>query len=592
MEYILKSTAILTLFYVFYKLLLERETFFQSNRSYFLIGLFTALTLPLIIIPKYIETETFVLSSDVNSSLNSVTIQEPLINWTQWIIIVYITGVIFFTIRYLGRLSSLTWFLYTQQKIKYKQYILIQTSKNLAPFSFFNFIVYNSEKFNESELEHIIAHEKIHVNQLHSLDILLSQFIAIFNWFNPFIWLYNKEIQKNLEFIADEYAQHVTQEKKNYQYLLLKTISPNYQMALTSNFYNSIIKKRINMLQKNRSNKTMYFKFALIIPILIAFVFTFNTKVIAQHKKMKTIEIQTDYDVEVISKDFQKTDLENLKTTLAEKGITFKYKKLKYNSNSELTSISLSVKNEKGNQANLSQSGDKPINPIQIKINNKTGSMSVGNISHDIHDNMFFTSSGSGIHKQVIGKKMGDGDENEEIIWISGDSTKVIELKGENGFVFFSDDDHTHQEKYVVKIDSDSDVHFSDKKGNYSKVWISKNGDTTNLKKIELIEIDEDDDGIHKVIIKKGGNHGEENEFIIKTDGDIHAKHDNMMFMDSDGGNPLFFVDGKEIENGKLEDFDHEDIETIEILKGDKAIEKYGEKAKDGVIMIKTKKEK
>ena len=578
MEYILKSTAILTLFYVFYKLLLERETFFQSNRSYFLIGLFTALTLPLIIIPKYIETETFVLSSNVTSSLNSVTIQEPLINWTQWIFLIYFTGIIFFTIRFLGRLSSLIWFLYTQRKIKYGKYILIRTTKNIAPFSFFNFIVYNSNKFDESELEHIIAHEKIHVNQFHSMDILLSQFIAIFNWFNPFIWLYNKEIQKNLEFIADEYAQHITQEKKNYQYLLLKAISPNYQMALTSNFYNSLIKKRINMLQKNRSNKTMYFKFALIIPVLIAFVFTFNTKVIAQHKEMKTIEIQTDYDVEVITKEFQKSDLENLKTVLAEKGITFKYKKLKYNSNSEITSISLSVKNEKGNQANLSQSGDKPISPIQIKMNNKTGSMSVGNISHDAHDNMFFTSSGSGIHKQVIVKKMGDRDENEEIIWISGDSTNVIKHKGENGFVFFSDDDHSHKEKYLVKINEDSDVHLGDKKGNYSKVWVSENGDTTKLKKIELIEIDEDSDGTHKIIIKKGG--------------DKHSKHGNMMFIDSDSENPLFFVDGKEIENGKLDDFDHENIETIEILKGDKAIEKYGEKAKDGVIMIKTKKEK
>jgi len=576
MEYVLKSTAILTLFYIFYKLLLEKETFFQSNRGYFLIGLITALTLPLIIIPKYIETESFVLSSNVSSSLNSVTIQEPLINWTQWIFIIYFIGVVFFTIRFLGRLSSLTWFIYTQQKIKYEKYILIQTAKNIAPFSFFNFIVYNSEKFNESELEHIIAHEKIHVNQLHSMDILLSQFVAIFNWFNPFIWLYNKEIQKNLEFIADEYAQHITQEKKKYQYLLLKTISPNYQMALTSNFYNSLIKKRINMLQKNRSNKTMYFKFALIIPVLIAFVFTFNTKVVAQHKKMKTIEIQTDYDVEVITKDFQKSDLENLKTTLAEKGITFKYKKLKYNSNSEITSISLSVKNEKGNQSNLSQSSDKPISPIQIKMNNKTGSMSVGNMSHDTHNKMFYTSSGSGIHKQVIVKKMGDGDENVEIIWISGDSTNVFKHKGENGFVFFSDDDHSHKEKYLVKINEDSDVHFGDKKDNYNKVWVSENGDTTKLKKIELIEIDEDSDGTHKIIIKKSG--------------DIHSKHGNMMFIDSDGGNPLFFVDGKEIENGKLEDFDNKNIETIEILKGDKAIEKYGEKAKDGVIMIKTKK--
>ena len=64
-----------------------------------------------------------------------------------------------------------------------------------------------------------------------------------------------------------------------------------------------------------------------------------------------------------------------------------------------------------------------------------------------------------------------------------------------------------------------------------------------------------------------------------------------MLFMDSDGGNPLFIIDGKEIEGGKLEDIDSDNIEKMEVLKGDKAIEKYGDKAKDGVIKITTKKE-
>jgi outer membrane receptor for ferrienterochelin and colicin len=65
-----------------------------------------------------------------------------------------------------------------------------------------------------------------------------------------------------------------------------------------------------------------------------------------------------------------------------------------------------------------------------------------------------------------------------------------------------------------------------------------------------------------------------------------------MLFIDSDGKNPLFIVDGKEVTGKSLKDFDHDNIEKIEILKGDKAVEKYGEKAKDGVILIETKKKK
>jgi len=191
----------------------------------------------------------------------------------------YLLGVIILSLRFLLQLGSLIWLIITHTKIKEGKYYLIKTGKEMAPFSFFNFIVYNPKKFSSTELDQILIHEKIHVDQWHSLDIILSQLIAIFYWFNPFIWLYNKELQKNLEFIADDFSQYFMQEKKSYQYLLLKTITPNLQMALTNNFYNSLIKKRINMLHKNRIKQNKCnFKFAFIIPVLIAFVFTFNYK--------------------------------------------------------------------------------------------------------------------------------------------------------------------------------------------------------------------------------------------------------------------------------------------------------------------------
>jgi len=587
MEYIIKSTAILTIFYTFYKVFLQSETFFQSIRSYFLAGIFSALILPLIFIPKYIQVEPLNLSGlDIANPTSDI--HSSTFNWIQLIAVIYLLGVIFFSIRFLAQLSSLLWFLYTHQKTKKGKYIFVKTIKNIAPFSFFNYIVYNSDKYNNKELEQILIHEKTHTNDLHSFDIFLSQCITILNWFNPFIWLYKKEMQKNLEFIADEFTQTITEEKKKYQYLLLKTISPNYKMALTTNFHNSLIKKRIDMLQKNRSNKTMQIKFVLIIPILIAFIFTFNTKVIAQQKIIKTVEIQSDFEIEIITKDFTKNQFEILKNKYASKEITFKYKKLKYNSNNELTSISISVKNKNGNQANLSQNGSEPIKPIQIKINNETGALSVGNISGTLHEheNVFFSSGNNGIHKTITIKNDGDHD----MIFVSSDSTKVIEHK--DGFVFFSDDDHGKKGKYIVKVKTDSDMHFGDEKGDLTKIWISTKGDTTNLKEIELIEIHEENDGEQKIIIKKSRPNGKHSEVIKNSDDKTYTKHGNMMFIDSDGKNPLFFVDGKEIENGKIEDIDPNNIKSMNVLKGEMAIKKYGEKAKNGVIEIITKKEK
>lgn len=579
MEYLLKSSAILIIFYAFYKLFLQKETFFQSIRLYFQIGLITSLIIPLIIIPKYIIVDTLLISNEVLQMQPEQIITNSTLNLTQILTYLYLFGVLFFTIRLFIQLNSVIWFIFSQQKIKQGKYYLIKTIKNIAPFSFLNYIVYNDNNYDQTELLQILTHEKVHADQLHSIDIILSHFITTVLWFNPIAWLYNKEVQNNLEYIADEHAQYFSKKKQNYQYLLLKTSLPNYQLELTNNFYNSLIKKRIDMLQKNRSKNLMQFKFALIIPALIAFVFTFNTKVIAQQKKLKTVEIQSDHEIEVITKDFQKNDLESLKNRLASNNVTFKYSKLKYNNNNEIISIKIDVKTKSGNTGNLSQNSSKPIQPIQIRYNNINGSLSLGNASDDYFDYTLFSSSENGdkIHKKIIIEKDGDHD----MIFISGDSTKVIKHKGD-GLVYISEDDHGNFEKHVIKVK---------KEGNTSNVWISKDGDTTKMEKIKIIEIDEDDHGTHKMILKSvSESKDDENVFILKTDSDINASNDDkVIFHTKSGKDPLFILDGKEISKEKMEDIAPENIESMNVLKGEMAIKKYGEKAKDGVIIIKTK---
>jgi len=591
MEYLIKSTAILSLFYIFYKLFLQNETFFQSIRSYFLIGVLTAIALPFIVIPEYVMVEQAAIPAKIfESNVASIPFEKK-IDWNEILLLSYLLGVAILAFRFLIQLGSLIWLIFTHTKIKEGNYYLIQTEKEMAPFSFFKFIVYNPKKFSSTELDQILIHEKIHVDHWHSLDIIISQIIAIFNWFNPFIWMYNKELRKNLEFIADDFSQYFMQEKKSYQYLLLKTITPNLQMALTNNFYNSLIKKRINMLHKNRSNKTMYFKFAFIIPVLIAFVFTFNTKVIAQQKKVKTEKIHMNEEVELISKDFTKADLEKLKTRLASKGVVLKYKKLKYNSNNEITSISISV-DYKDSKANISLNSDNAIQTISIKIDTENNTIALGNISNDLHMKKVYVSSGNkGLHKKIIVKRMGGGDESdeEETIWVTSDSEKGGLHTNENSYVFVSDNDSISSNKFIVKINDDDDMFFSSGSGNSSNVWVSKDGDSTKMKQIKIIEIDEDDDGSNSIFIKRSGSPHEEHDIFIQS-GD--KKHGNVIFMDSKGAKPLFILDGKEIENGKMDDIDPNNIEQVEVLKGDKAVEEYGDKAKDGVIKITTKKKK
>jgi hypothetical protein len=570
MEYFLKFSAILGLFFIFYKLFLEKETFFNSIRIYFILGIVSALTLPFVIIPEYVTVERVFVEQTMATLTETGNADNSLdLSLTSILIGVYSLGVLFFGFRFLTQLGSLLRFILQYPKNKQHGFIFIEAEESTSPFSFFNYIIYPKKRFNQKELNHILEHEKVHASQHHSIDILLSQLLIIFNWFNPLAWLYYREIQKNLEFIADQGAQKDMDASASYQYLLLKTTTPNYSLALTSNFYNSLIKKRIKMLHQNKSSKMMYFKFMFIIPALILFVFTFNTKVIAQQKKVEKIEIHQDLEMEVITKEFQKSDLEKLKASLMKKGITVQYKKLKYNDNNEITGIHITVENKQGNKAQIHQSGTDPIKPISIKFNNE-GDLAVGNMESMDDHNIFFTSGGDKVHKKVI-------------VTSNGDHSK----KDSNSYVFISEDgDETH-----VKVVNGKKVTEEIHGPHGENVWVSESGDSTKLKKIKIIEIDEDSDGEKTVIVKKIRKDGEETKVNVEViEGDHEKGNNKMMFISEGDEQPLMIVDGKEVEGGSLEDINPDDIETVNVYKGDKAIEKYGDKAKNGVVVIKTKK--
>ena len=323
------------------------------------------------------------------------------------------------------------------------------------------------------------------------------------------------------------------------------------------------------MLHQNKSGKMMYLKFMFIIPALILFVFTFNTKVIAQQKKVEKIEIHQEMDIELITKNFQKSDLEKLQASLLKKGVSIQFKKLKYNDKNEIISIHVTVENKQGNKAQIHQTGNDPIKPISIKFNND-GDLAVGNME-SMEDHNIFISSGDGkVHKKMIVTSSGDHSKSDV-----------------NSYVFVSDDGgETH-----VKVVNGEKV-FEEKHGPHSEtVWVSESGDTTKLKRIEVIEIDEDSDGEKTVIVKKFRKDGEEMEVNVEVvEGDHEKGKSKMMFISEGDEKPLMIVDGKEVEGGSLEDINSDDIETVKVYKGDKAIEKYGDKAKNGVVVIKTKK--
>jgi hypothetical protein len=192
-------------------------------------------------------------------------------------------------------------------------------------------------------------------------------------WFNPFVWLYKKAITQNLEYIADQKAIEQLEDKKSYQRALLKVVSHQSCLSITNNFYQSLIKKRIVMLNKNQSHKRNSWKYALIIPALIGFVFLFQIKTIAQEKEEQTFakKVQDRNEIRlVVDKNSTDAELKKDAALLKEKhGITLKYSKVKRNSAGEITCIKVEYKDKDGSKGVSQVDGKEPIKPIHFYKN-------------------------------------------------------------------------------------------------------------------------------------------------------------------------------------------------------------------------------
>ncbi|WP_430412345.1 M56 family metallopeptidase [Kordia sp.] len=569
--YFVKSSGVLLLFLSLYFLWLRKDTFFHGNRFFLLAGMIISLILPFLVITKYVEIP-FVESATTSGAFvvtetgNYVT--TPLFSWTDVIFYTYVAGVLFFLSKFLIELTSLCKLLWTSSITKRDgQFIYIETTTSFTPFSFFNYIVYNPELYSESELEAILTHEKAHSRQLHSIDVFISKLYCIFMWFNPLAWLHQKYISQNLEFLADSAAIKQTPSKKEYQLTLLKVSGNAYCPALTNNFYNSLIKKRIVMLQKNQSTHLNKWKHVFILPLLVAFVMLFNTEVIAKEVNPTVVpiiettenvlgkKVVGDLIVE-ITKNTTIEELKAIKKMFAATGLKMKYSNVDFNKNKEITSITIELKEGKDNTASatFASKEDKTIPTIRV------GKQS---------DQLIISSSKGKYHASTAYEFHSDE-----------------EGKGTKG-----------KKKYVIKS------RYKNSKDGTSKTWTQKDDvKTINIKQVdgkEVIivngkEVSPDEIIEEEIEIKNGKNNSfifvgsdknEETEMEV-----IEEKGNKIVFTNSDNKKPLIVVDGEVKKDGSLKNLDSNKIKSVSVLKGNSATSLYGEKGKNGVIIITTKK--
>ncbi|UAB84104.1 hypothetical protein INR75_18350 [Zunongwangia sp. SCSIO 43204] len=209
------------------------------------------------------------------SPQENMMIEEPT-DWWQIGFYLYLLGLAVMSFKFLLQLYSLQRIINSGKQKRFKTLKLVRTSKDIKPFSFFKHIVFNPKKHNEKDLKLILKHEQIHAKQWHSLDVIFTSLLCIAFWFNPLIWLYKKVVVQNLEFLADQDAVANIPSKKEYQKALVMA-TVGLQPAMTNQFYQSFIKKRIIMLNKSKKKNTPW-KTLLVIPFLCLFLYSFNLK--------------------------------------------------------------------------------------------------------------------------------------------------------------------------------------------------------------------------------------------------------------------------------------------------------------------------
>lgn len=282
-NFLLESFICIGAFYLLYELLQKKETCFKYNRFYLLATAFLSLLIPVINIQLQTNSEALhTLTVEQVVYLPEVVIgnnsQASTTLWHLWpwaLLFMYGFGVLFFLIKNGFELFKIFKIINTHSHTLQGKTKIIPTEGKLPTFSFLNYVFWdNSNQLNEQEKEYILAHERIHINHWHSLDLILMEILGIVFWFNPIIRLYKRALAETHEYIADQQTVSSAENKDLYKKTLVKQSLHQMNFALGHHFNKSQILKRIRMIEISR--KTNWLKLTIVIPIIGALLLVFS----------------------------------------------------------------------------------------------------------------------------------------------------------------------------------------------------------------------------------------------------------------------------------------------------------------------------
>ena len=269
--YELKAAVLLAVFYMFYRLLLSRDTFHRFNRVTLLVISLLSLVLPLCVITVHrtVDIPAWLLTMQES---RSATVVEEAVNeaggWEAAAVSLYIAGVMAVLAHTGFAVADVIRIILRGRRIPQEDgAVIVVTDRDTAPFSWMKYIVFCESDFRAGH-ETILRHEKAHVRMRHSWDQLFTDIVTAFQWFNPAVWMLRADLRALHEFEADDFVLRSGADAREYQYLLIRKAVGASGNSITNSFSHSTLKNRITMMLRKRSSSWGALKALYLVPLV------------------------------------------------------------------------------------------------------------------------------------------------------------------------------------------------------------------------------------------------------------------------------------------------------------------------------------
>ena len=605
-----KVAVLIAVFYMFYRLMLARETFHRVNRLVLLLTAVASFVLPLCVITMH---ETVTMEAMPVMTVDNLTVDdvapmpEPVVETPWWQILLPVLFMIGMVVTIGHTLMSMFRILMLiKRSEKHPQSdgttICVSGNADVPPFSWMHYIVMNQSDYAERNAA-ILAHERGHIRLRHSWDLLLVDTLTALQWFNPAMWMLRSDLRAIHEYEADGEVLSLGINARQYQYLLITKAASIGGYSLANGISHSTLKNRINMMLHKKSSQTSLLKLLALVPI-VGLALAVNAEKVQDVVYTNTVAPSAE---ELVNEEILQAEPQPAEVVDEAKNKPITFQVVFSPEDSPIAGVPVLIV-ETGKPVKSAETDKDGKFVLDNPVVGSLVTFTVVNYSKGIRITKDMVAKGD-VVKVAFGANRSEKEESEgtpdpnkaydvvdEMPQFPGGPSALFEFLSKNIQYPKEAEDANLQGRVIVTFVVEKDGSVSNAKVvrpidplldaealrvvNSMPKWIpgKQNGEAFRVKYT-----------IPVTFRVEGGIKGADDPLVQKTTAYLAG-----YYAGKNGLPPtpktLILVDGKEVSYDELGKIKGESIDHMDVLKDKSAIEKYGEKAKGGVILITTKK--